>query len=212
MIRAIDNIKDPLQKKKTIQAIESHLQKAIASLKDRNPDDKISTQELKQLTDLTASIEQVKTKLPPDTPNRISKRYSFGYKLMVLARLQNGESINHISVTEGISKNTISVWRDDPELVQITNTKGIEQLKKNFSNAFYLKSATAMNYLTPDKLQQTNAQSLAWISAVLFDKARLADGLSTENVSVRGIVDHFFSELDDIKRRKDLYIDGNNLQ
>lgn len=79
----------------------------------------------------------------------------------------------------------------DQTLAELSDRRVVAKTKEILGGAFYMASAQLLKEATnPDKVRRLPADRAMVSSAIAFDKARLADGLSTENLSVRGIVGH----------------------
>jgi hypothetical protein len=65
----------------------------------------------------------------------------------------------------------------------------------------------------PEQLQKANITQLATTFGILFDKAQLAAGLSTENISIRAKIDVNMSSdeaLNELNKLREKYSEGNN--
>jgi len=124
------------------------------------------------------------------------RRLSTGQKLSILALTRLGLTTREIAFKEKVSERTIEYIKADEKLnLLLDNNKAMETTKRTLGNNFYLLADSALTRAQdPEKLDNMNAYQLAGIAALSYDKARLAEGLSTENISIRGMVSHIQEE------------------
>lgn len=146
--------------------------------------------EVKQ--DLNQPIAPKPTKLKKEPIKRIydkkvhGKRYTFAQKLAVRSLLQAGMSPSEIQKEEGMDASTVyNVMKD--KRVEILAQKQVEEIKRSLVGMTYGNSFRAQQAITDEKLSNSSALQLMTISAIGIDKGRLMEGLSTENVSFRGV-------------------------
>lgn len=121
---------------------------------------------------------------------------STGRKLFVLELLRAGLSHSQVAKQAGVGMATVSEIKHDERLRDVVDDGVAERTRKALGKVFYdLADRAATKAGREDKLEAASAYQLAGIAGLSFDKARLHDGLSTENVSLRGVVEHHKDEL-----------------
>lgn len=131
-------------------------------------------------------------------------RYTLGKRLSIHADLQAGLGIRETARRHGVSPATVHAISKDTELAEMQDQAVVDARKKAMANYFDYNSDRALSTVDQAKLNAMNAYQLTMIAAVSTDKARLLRDESTENVSVRGVVEHIQKEMLEIseKRRK----------
>jgi transposase-like protein len=117
------------------------------------------------------------------------KRYSLARKLAIKARVESGESVSTIAREEQIGRRTVyDVMRD--ARVKLLDKNQVSSIKRSLIGDTYSNAWRAQQKITDAKLDASSALQLMTISAIGIDKGRLMEGLSTENVSHRGVVEN----------------------
>jgi hypothetical protein len=141
------------------------------------------------------------------------KHLSTGRKFAIRAMWENGMSQKQIAILEGVSLSTVNLITKDDALKELDQNY-VNRTKRLLSSRFYVMADKAIDKAGENKrLDKMNSYQLAMIGAVSVDKARLMDGMSTENVSVRSLNDHIVSsqnELDTLKQAIMSKIDGKH--
>ena len=117
-------------------------------------------------------------------------------------RFHNNMSITEIADVFGVTKQAVS-----KRLKPYTQTSGnIEEFKKYKSDMLHEKQFAMLRELTPDKIKSMSAYQLTGMFSMLYDKTRLEDGESTENVSIDEINQRLRErqrEIDELKKALD---------
>lgn len=136
---------------------------------------------------------------------------STGRKMAIRAMLDHGMSGNQIAIMEGVSTSTIYSIRDDKNLTDL-NPKYVEKTRQLLASRFYVLADKAIEKAQEeDRIDKMNSYQLTMMGAVSVDKARLMDGMSTENVSVRTLndqVNNSRNELESLKAAIMAKLDG----
>lgn len=145
------------------------------------------------------------------------RRLSTGQKLAILSLVRMGLTTKEIAFKEKVSPRTVGYIKADQHLnLLLENNKAMDITKKSLGNNFYLLADSAVTRAQdPEKLENMSAFQLAGIAGLAYDKARLAEGLSTENISIRGMVSHIQEEknnLTALRERLEREIAGEKTQ
>lgn len=151
--------------------------------------------------DPTPTKNEVAKLSPRDVVRRLqrtrrSPRLSTGRKIVIRAMCATGMSFREVARREKISDSTVKkIWEDD-ELEEL-EPRYIEKTKEALGGRFVLLADRAITKAQEEeRLDRMSAFQLAGIAGLSFDKHRVASGLSTENISIRGVVEHLRSEKD----------------
>ena len=107
-------------------------------------------------------------------------------KLLALAMRAEGQTLRDISEKIGASASTISAWSKDPKLYygDIQTKKLSDSIKRGLAHKYYSAANTFLDHaLDEDKLLRARSSELMIASGTAFDKGRLCEGKSTENIS-----------------------------
>ena len=125
----------------------------------------------------------------PDT--RQNGNISTAKRVFVFARLQSGHSVAKIMKEERLTRAQVIEIESDQALAALSDRRILAKTKEILGGSFYMAADQLLREATdPRKVARLPADRAMVSAAIAFDKARLADGLSTENLSVRGIVGH----------------------
>lgn len=141
-----------------------------------------------------------------DNPKPHGRRYSLARKLAVKARVDAGETPYRVAKDEGMDSSTVyDVIKD--KRIQILDKSQVGKVKTSLIGYTYGNAWRAQNKISEAKLEAMNALQLMTISAIGIDKGRLMEGLSTENVSHRGVVENIDADrrklMDEITKLRD---------
>ena len=101
-------------------------------------------------------------------------------------RLNHGLSYEHIGKIQGTSKT--GIYRALAKLMPSQETEIFKQNRADILANIQLKALSAV---TEPKLKKASAKDLVISAGILYDKERLERGLSTENVSYRGLTEDY---------------------
>lgn len=130
-------------------------------------------------------------------------RYSLAKKLAVAEDIKAGFSLNQVCARHGIAKSTASYIKNDHELMDMLDPDLVERRRKSMAAIYEYQADMALSTLTPERWDKERAASVMTAAAIATDKARLLRGESTDNVSIRGVVDSFSSELVELKKKRE---------
>ncbi len=139
--------------------------------------------------------------MPLNERPKHGKRYPNGQKLAVLAMKGNG-SAKEVSQQFGIGEKTVNRIWNDPEFADLSPTT-VSKIKKGLGGLFYRRAFEAAATIDQDKLNASSALQLATVSGIMTEKARLMEGLSTENHSHAGFIGNLEIDREKIMRRLD---------
>ena len=121
-----------------------------------------------------------------------------GKRISILTRLNAGMKIRDVAKCEGVSTATVARIKNDPHLNALSDGKSIEKTKELLANKFYLASDQFLDEgLKPEKIGKLRSTEAMMAAGIAVDKARLLEGKSTENLSIRGVVSHLQAQLSD---------------
>lgn len=134
----------------------------------------------------------------PLTPSVPLEPLQTGKRIAILARLEAGDRPSEVARREKVSLTTVNAIRNDPFLRELVDIKAVEKTKEIMSAKFYLASDRLLDEaMRPEKLAKLRTTEGMMAAGIAVDKARLLEGKSTENVSIRGVVGHLQAQLSD---------------
>ena len=108
-----------------------------------------------------------------------------------------------VSKRYNVSARTVMAIVNDPRIATIVDPEMVKKRKEQIEALFIYRSVEAQGHVTSAKLDESSALQLTTISAINFDKSRLAGNLSTENVSIRDGVAELSSSLRAIREKRE---------
>lgn len=117
--------------------------------------------------------------------------FSVGKRVLVFAKLQSGHKIPRIMKEERMTRAQVLEIERDQSLAELSDRRITAKTKEILGSRFYMAASQLLEEATsPAKVRRLPADRAMVSAAIAFDKARLSEGLSTENLSVRGVVGH----------------------
>ena len=113
-------------------------------------------------------------------------RFSVAQKLAIRALKDSGMSEHQAQPIAGASRGTITRIWNDPELDDLS-PQIVNKVKSGLGGLFYKRALGASLAISPEKLEASSALQLATVAGIMTEKGRLMEGLSTENLSFRGV-------------------------
>ena len=136
------------------------------------------------------------------------KYLTTGKKIKVRAMMKARMDKKLICELEKISSDQYDLIMDDPALDIMDNVVN-EETKKMLGSSFLQLSDLALQQATrPDKLEKMNAFQTTIIAATAYDKFRLSENLSTQNISVQGIVAHLQNEKEELRKARETLLES----
>jgi len=130
-----------------------------------------------------------------NSPKRFTKPYNklkhgnrlkLTDKVSIAAMKESGMSAMEIANATNSHVSTIyRVW-EDPELSDLAPSS-VRSIKTGLGGLFYKRALQSTLSISSEKLSQSSALQLATVAGIMTEKGRLMEGLSTDNVSFRGI-------------------------
>ena len=125
-----------------------------------------------------------------------------GRKLSIKALSAAGLSNREIARREKVSSSTVGAILLDKELDEL-EPQIIEKTAKMLGSRFVVLADRSITKAQEEKrLNRMSSYQLAGIAGLAFARHRVAAGLSTENLSVRGVVEHLTSEESELRKRR----------
>lgn len=133
-------------------------------------------------------------------------RMSTGRKFAIRAMLESGLSQSKIAALEGISKSTVHDIAHDPEIAEL-DPKIVGKTKAMMAGRAYLFADRAISKAgEEDRMDKMNSYQLTVMGSIMIDKARLLDGLSTDNIALHNVSEQLQSGAREIESVKDMII------
>lgn len=157
---------------------------------EKQPDPNLPTDLSQSSTVIQSATNQVSESIkrkPRNYDKKVhGKRYTIGQKLAIKALQDAGLSAQEVAPLADVDRHTVvRIW-NDPELDDLS-PQVVGKVKTGLNGLFYKRSLQALLAMTPEKYESASLLQIATTSGIMVDKARLMDGLSTENVSFRGL-------------------------
>jgi hypothetical protein len=154
-----------------------------------------------QFTDLSTQSTSIPSKPKRNYDKKVhGKRYNLATKIAIAAMQGTGLSATQAAAATGAHISTISRAWDNPELAELT-PQVVQKTKSGLGGLFYKRALGSLLELTHEKLRESSALQLATTAGIMVDKARLMEGLSTENVSFRGVTEAIESDREKLMKR-----------
>ncbi len=143
------------------------------------------------------------------TVKRPPRQYlTTGKKIKVRAMVKARMAKGLICELEKISSDQYESIMDDPALDIMDGTIS-DETKKMLGSSFLQLSDLALQHATrPEKLEKMNAFQNTIIAATAYDKFRLSENLSTQNISVQGIVAHLQNEKEELRKARETLLES----
>ncbi len=125
-------------------------------------------------------------KIVPQFPKRFYRKMSLPTKIAVMAMKDTGMTATAAGKLARVHKSTIVRAWNNPELDDLTPTN-VQRTKIGLGGLFYKRALESTLSISQEKLSQSSALQLATVAGIMTEKGRLMEGLSTENVSFRGV-------------------------
>lgn len=153
-------------------------------------------------TEDLATLEKMREALSPMYQRRL-KTLTIGAKLLILKELEAGLSFNAICRTHLITREMIPIIKNDPLVIEAhQDSFADKETKRLLAKRFYDFVDVALSHISPEKLEKLNAYQLIMAAAVALDKARLVEGESTQNVTIRSVALNLNNTLEQLRERK----------
>jgi len=127
------------------------------------------------------------------------KRYAPAVKLAIKS-LQGSVSVDEAAALTGANRNTIVRAWEDPELEDLS-PQVVSKVKTGMQGLFYKRSLQGLLAMTPEKYAAASLLQIATTVGITTEKGRLMDGLSSSNISFRGISESIEEDRDKIMKR-----------
>ena len=127
------------------------------------------------------------------------KRYAPAVKLAIKS-LQGSVSVDEAAALTGANRNTIVRAWEDPELEDLSPSV-VRKTKIGLGGLFYKRALESSLAISAEKLSQSSALQLATVAGIMTEKGRLMEGLSTDNVSFRGVSQSIDEDRNKIMKR-----------
>lgn len=134
------------------------------------------------------------------TPRRSKvtlNRIPAGKAISIRAMLDDGFSYKKIMQELGVCAEVIATVKKS----EVLDEDYLERTKSRLTQKYYHLADSTLDFITPEKLESSSAPQLMTVSAIAFDKARLSDGLSTENLTFRNLATQISDDRHKISRR-----------
>lgn len=127
------------------------------------------------------------------------KRIPFAKRLYARALLDAGMSTHKVGRVVGVSSNTASVIRRDPDL----SPEIVQFFKNSIAGRFYKHAHKSLDFITDEKLEKMDAYRLTLTAKIGLDAARLAEGLPTQTVHVKSVAINLQGELKSLQKKRE---------
>lgn len=151
----------------------------------------------KHLTNSRTPLDQIK-------PTAI--KYSFAKRIAIAEDAAAGYPYRQIAARHGVALATIHAAVKDPEIQELINPEIIERRRKTMAAIYDYQADIALSTLSRERWIKERASSTAIGACALTDKARLLRDESTENVSVRGLVETIANDMVELRKKRDLLL------
>lgn len=134
-------------------------------------------------------------------PDQKKKKNKFPEELKIFAKtlVLKGYQYSQVADILGVGRTTVIDWMNDPYIDQLCNNDLAESVKTRMASDLIIKSQIAFNAaMTPEKIEKSSTLQLASAGGIMFDKARLLKGESTQNIATANTrINEFHSDIDE---------------
>lgn len=162
----------------------------------------LGTEEPQTAGDLVPALSTPLT-IPAVTARGRPHEYSVGVKSAIYSDYKAGKTWRVIAADYGIAAETLKSIIDDPLMREIHDERVVDARKKSLTGLFYYISDIAFAGIGPEELAKLNPYQRCLIGSIAFDKARLSENLSTENIAIRGVTGDLVVALKGIKTQRE---------
>lgn len=180
--------------------------KALAVLTSPNTPETEVFQSDPLLNDLKIQFKEIAQHVKDESKAAHGNRYSEELHACAVGLRATGMSYAKIGFVLGCAPNTARHWINQTKVLGGRYGQLVADIKEGIAGKSYLLSNTILSSITDEDIEKANLGTKVTASAILIDKARLAEGKSTENhavyikkqVEIRAVID------EDKKRAKEL--------
>jgi hypothetical protein len=134
------------------------------------------------------------------------RRLTTGRKIAIKAMLDSGFPERQIAALENVSPATVNNIRHDPELQDLSPSI-VEKTKSMLaSRAYVMADRSISKAAEEDRLDKMNSYQLTVMGSIMIDKARLMEGMSTENLALHSVSEHLKNGANELDNMKSLII------
>lgn len=144
------------------------------------------------------------SRTPGDMIAPTAIKYTLSKKIAVAEDIRAGYSLAEVSMRHGIAISTASEIKNNQEIQDLIDPEIVDRRRKSMANIYEMQADSALSTLTAERWEKERPASVMTAAAIATDKARLIRGESTENVSVRGVVESINSEMVEIKKKREM--------
>lgn len=114
------------------------------------------------------------------------KRLGLPTRIAIAAMKDTGMSATQAAKESKVHISTIVRAWENPELSDLSPSV-VRAVKTGLGGLFYKRALESSLAISAEKLSQSSALQLATVAGIMTEKGRLMEGLSTDNVSFRGV-------------------------
>ena len=129
-------------------------------------------------------------------------KYSMARKLSILADLESGMSEREVAERNGCSPSTVNDIRHDPRIRDAHDPHVLSLRRKGLASQAYYIADKLLETIDDEAIQKMPPFQRFLGFGIMIDKARLIEGLSTENVSVVRAIDGLVADAELLKKRR----------
>ena len=137
--------------------------------------------------------------IPTYDKKKHGKRYPPAVKLAMKA-LKGSVSAEQAAVLSGCDRETIVRAWQDPELEDLSPSV-VRTIKTGLGGLFYKRALESSLAISAEKLSESSALQLATVAGIMTEKGRLMEGLSTDNISFKGVTQSIEEDRTKIMKR-----------
>lgn len=135
------------------------------------------------------------------TSRRTPLELSTIQQVSVLAMLDTGLSENVIADHIGVSNSTVNEIRHNERLRYLL-TGNVERVKKSLPAMLYEAAVQGISSITMEEIKKLNPLQRMTMAAIGIDKARLLEGLTTENIGIVPLVNRIQDEIQSAREQQ----------
>ena len=107
-------------------------------------------------------------------------------KVAIMAMKEAGmTAMEAANATDSHVSTIYRAW-ENPELKDLAPSV-VRSIKTGLGGLFYKRGLESTLAISPEKLSQSSALQLATVAGIMTEKGRLMEGLSTDNISFKGV-------------------------
>lgn len=150
---------------------------------------------------LAPTAQAIEREINGRQSKRVPLELSTIQQVSVLSMLDTGLTENVIAAHIGVSNSTVNEIKHNDRLRYLL-TGNVERVKKSLPAMLYELAVRGISSITMEEIRKLNPLQRMTMAAIGIDKARLLEGLSTENIGIIPLVQRITDEIASARKQQ----------